>query len=173
MNNNQYINKINLLTEWLPTVNSLYFSFKNNVGAIQSEIVRWNLLSQQDKDKIVEAIFTVRISPFFGCHSRYKSSPPPCFRRRYNGNLGYLDCQSGSMDEIELSCRQANSPEYCKKIFMPYVKNNFSCNDERRKSIDGFVIWLYNSLSSKSNIYMSYDQMRYLADSAEVQNRWK
>lgn len=171
-NNTQYIYKVDLLSKWIGTINNLYFSYSNKIGSVQSHLDRWNLLSQKEKDEIIDALFTVRISPFFGCHSRYKNQPTPCYRRKSNPSMGSVDCVSGIVDEIESSCRQVNAPDFCKKAYLPYIESQARCYGGRMASMDAFVSWLYSSLSSGKNTYTDYIQMRYLGDSARKENRW-
>ena len=171
--NVQYIYKVDLLSKWISTINNLYFSYYNKIGSIQSNVDRWNLLSQKEKDQIIDALFTVRISPFFGCHSRYKYQPAPCYRRKINPGLGSVDCSAGIVDEIESSCRQVNSPEFCKKMYLPYIDSQARCSGSRMSSMDGFVAWLYSNLSSNKTSYSDYIQTRYLGDSARKETRWK
>lgn len=168
-----YNNKINILTEWLDDINILYFSYKIKASAPQSVLNRWNSISLQQKQQIADAMFTVKISPFYSCASKYKTMPPPCVRKKINNKNGYVDCVDGIISEIELSCRQANAPDYCRKVFLPYIPSNSSCSDEKRKTIDSFVEWLFRS-SSDNFLYRNDTlQNRYMANSSVKNNRWK
>jgi len=171
--NTQYIYKVDLLSRWIDTVNNLYFSYANKIGTSKIHTDRWNSLSQRDKDAIIDALFTVRISPFFGCHSRYKNQPSPCYRRKVNTGMGSVDCASGIVDEIESSCRQVKAPDMCKKAYLPYINSQSTCSGARMAAIDSFVYWLYGGLASSKNLYSDYVQARYLGDSARKENRWK
>lgn len=168
-----YKNKINILTEWLDDLNKLYFSYRIKASAPQSSITRWNSISLQQKQQVIDAMFTIKISPFYSCASKYKTVSPPCVRKKINNKNGYVDCMDGIISEIELSCRQANAPDYCRKVFLPYVPSNSSCSDEKRKTIDSFVEWLFRSSSDNFSYYDDVLQKRYMANSSIKNSRWK
>ena len=172
--NPTYKKNIDLITSWVPDINNLYFSYVSKVSAPASSLLRWNSTPLALKQEIVDAIFSVNISPFFGCSSRYKSAPPPCMRKKANTSLGVTDCMDGLIADVEAACRQAQAPEYCRKIFLPTISSSsFSCSDARRKSLDAFVLWLYSSAISSKNGYIDTLQSRYMSDSSPKITRWK
>jgi hypothetical protein len=168
-----YIKRINLLTDWLPILNRMYFSFVSKISASNSDINKWNLLSLNEKKEIVNAVFTVKISPFYACTSRYKSDSLPCVRRKTNFINGRVDCLDGIISDIEASCRQSKAPEACRGVFLPPVSNNFSCSDSKRKTLDSFSDWLLSLSSSTKSTYSDYLQRRYLSGSSAKNNSWK
>jgi len=171
--NTIYANKVSLLTEWMSDINLMYFSYKIKSSIPQSVLQRWNSISLQYKQQVIDALFTVKISPFYGCSSKYKTSAPPCVRRRVNNKSGYVDCADGIISDIEASCRQSKAPDYCRKIFLPYVESNSFCSDIKRKSLDEFVEWIFRISSSNYPVYSDVLQARYMADSSAKTNRWK